>query len=755
MTNDTKQAEEMGSEAVTGAEGVLLLPNTLIRDNQSKSEYRVLYLADMGNNSSGYWIDTSGTSNIPRLFKKEEVMQGFLEGRYEPLVDTSLLGVVDEENLSTAQKRVRDEAFALIRDIITKEPDIYDVKKRTALLKEVENKTGAKSNNLYRYLGKFWRGGKHPNALLPDFQNCGGHRTVASTQKKRQGRPKRKGANGKILTEADYKKFEKAIHEYYEGASKTSLSQAYKDMLDFLYVRPKSEDDPSPVSLLPDEKPSFQQFRYWYKKTVDKVSSTKKKEGENKFETKHRGVTGKSETFLRGPGMVVQIDATIGDVYLVRKNSREQIIGRPVLFFIKDVYSRMVVGMNITLENASWNQALMAIKNAADDKVEFCRRYGVQITQDQWPCCHLPSSITGDNGEMGDKGVEDVIARLGITIENTPPYRGDLKGIIEKNFDLIHLKLQPITPGYVCKDAGTRGAQDYRKEACLDYETFVNIVIRIVIFYNNHHYMEYYEKTLAMREHGVLPIPLELWNYGMRYESGLMRVASKDSILRVLLPRDNADITKEGIRFKRLYYTCREAEEASWFAKARIEGVKTVPISYDPSGVEHIYIHAEDGHLITCSLLARSAGYSSVTPEDMDNWKEDDLNEKATYNQTEEQARAELSYKLKEVIEACQKEKATATEIKAALNRGSIKANRDAEKMELTGEKQALEEQDRLGIGAMAEEVGSDSQEEVNEVKAGETTSEEVRPDQEEEVNDAKARINKVINQLMHEEGLD
>ena len=744
MSNDeAEQARVTGHGFQLGEGKYHLLPNTLIHDSQDGAKYRILYIEDMDGRASGYWIDIAGKSNIPVLFREEDILEGLASGRYENLVDTSLLGSVDEATLSAAQKRVRDEAFDAIKDIVGSEPDIYDAKKRTGLLKKAEEKSGVKLNNLYRYLGKYWKGGKQRNALIPDFKNCGGHRTAASTQNTRQGRPKREGANGKILTEEDYQKFEKAIHTYYEKSSKTSLVQAYRDMIDFLYVRPKSKDDPSPVSLLPDEKPSLQQFRYWYKKNVDKVSSTKEKEGENKFALNHRAVTGKSETFLRGPGITVQIDATIGDVYLVRKNSREQIIGRPVLFFIKDVYSHMIVGMNITLDNASWNQALLAIKNTADDKVEFCRRYGVHITPEQWPCHHLPSSITGDNGEMGDKGVEEIIAKLGITIENTPPYRGDLKGIIEKNFDLIHLKLQPITPGYVCKDAGTRGAEDYRKKACLDYKTFVSIVIRIVLFYNNYHYMETYEKTLAMREHGVRPIPLELWNYGMRYESGLLRAVSREDILKVLLPHDKARVTEEGICFKQLYYTCREAEESFWFEQTRIEGVRTVLISYDPGSVDHIYIHAENGHLITCSLLARSAGYSTVTPEEMDGWKEDDANEKAAYNQTEEQARAELSHKLKETIDACLKEKASASEIKAALNRGSIQTNRDEEKREINGEKEALEEQERLGIGSIPSKDGPTHQVEGNDTN---DTN---------DANDAKAKIDKVIDAMMHEEGLD
>ena len=80
--------------------------------------------------------------------------------------------------------------------------------------------------------------------------------------------------------------------------------------------------------------------------------------------------------------------------------------------------SRETMGVHITLESPSWKQALMAIKNCAEDKVEFCKRFGVDITHEDWPVSCLPSVLVADNGELGGSGVEDIIAALGITVEN-------------------------------------------------------------------------------------------------------------------------------------------------------------------------------------------------------------------------------------------------------------------------------------------------------------------------------------------------
>ena len=61
------------------------------------------------------------------------------------------------------------------------------------------------------------------------------------------------------------------------------------------------------------------------------------------------------------------------------------------------------------------------------------------------------------------------ITELGVTIQNLPAYRPELKGQVEKFFDLIqseykkHLKGR----GVIEPDYRERGAHDYRKDACL------------------------------------------------------------------------------------------------------------------------------------------------------------------------------------------------------------------------------------------------------------------------------------------------
>jgi hypothetical protein len=67
---------------------------------------------------------------------------------------------------------------------------------------------------------------------------------------------------------------------------------------------------------------------------------------------------------------------------------------------VVDVYSRMIVGLSVSLEGPSWVGMMLALENACADKVEFCRELGLEIAEADWPCRHLPEAILGDRGEL-------------------------------------------------------------------------------------------------------------------------------------------------------------------------------------------------------------------------------------------------------------------------------------------------------------------------------------------------------------------
>ena len=114
------------------------------------------------------------------------------------------------------------------------------------------------------------------------------------------------------------------------------------------------------------------------------------------------------------------------------------------MYFVMDVSSRIVTGMYIGLEGPSWAGMMMALYNATTDKVDYCHQFGIEITEEQWPCHHVPAVLLGDRGELESHKADNLVTMLGIRVDNAPPYRGDLKPIIESHFKTINTQVKTV-----------------------------------------------------------------------------------------------------------------------------------------------------------------------------------------------------------------------------------------------------------------------------------------------------------------------
>lgn len=607
--------------------GHIIHANQVVRRKSDDQEFRVLWVS--GDALPSWWIALSKKGNTPQKFDPDAVESGIIDGTFE-LAPDLWYPKVSEESLNPKWKSRRDRAWTIIQGIVSKEPDVYDRNKRTVLLQETAGKYNVSFNNLYKYLGKYWKHGMVPNALLPDYGNVGKVRDVYKESSRKGGRPKREGAPGKKLTLEDVQHFSAGIRKYYLTGDRNSLKDSYEYMIrDWYSIK---ENGKEPEILPPDELPSFAQFSYWYNRNRDILKETRKRDGERAFSLNHRAITAKTEDTVYGPGAVSQIDSTIADIYLVSQTDRQMIVGRPTMYFVMDAASHIVTGMYITLKPASWESAAMAIRNGAQDKVSFCARYGINITEDEWPCHHLPQALVADRGEVESTKADVLANSLGIQIVNTPPYRGDLKGIIEQHFRLINLSIPNSTPGKVQPDFGKRGGKDYRLDAVLDLHQFTAIIIRCVLHYNNHHYMKEFTKTMQMRQLGVKPVPLELWNYGIRHLSGGLRTTNEAVVNYALLPRDTASITERGIYFRQMYYTCPEAEEGDWFALARTKGTEKISVSYDPNDMDVLYIRPDTAKdPLACHLVEHNRMYKGLDEAEVAKLMDADTAEAAAF----------------------------------------------------------------------------------------------------------------------------
>ena len=653
--------------------------NTVITDIINETERLVLWVSPDG--SYGYWFSLTNGTDIPLKFIMADVNASIVDGTCE--ADIFPIQLRPEETLSITDREYRDRRWNYIEEIVKREPEIYERSHRLKILQEVSTEKGTTVRNLYRLLGRYWRSGKNKNGLLPLYSNCGPkEKSKPETSEKNDAKAQKKDKGTKILTDADYSNFERIIRKYYLTREKRTLKSTYEKLLQDSYT---TKTNGGRLKLFaPSEMPTFRQFQYWLSKNGDIAATIKKRDGEKAFDLNSRAVLGKSDFGLMGPGAQFQVDATVGDVYLLSQFDTANIIGRPVLYFIIDTFSRMVVGMSVGLEGPSWNALAAAITNMAADKVEFCKQYGIEITESDWPCHHLPASLLGDRGELESKNADTLVNMFGIRIVNAPPYRADLKGIVEQHFRTINTNAVALLPGSVKPDFSKRGGHDYRLDSTLNIYQLTQIIIKCVLYYNNHHYMESFEKSEALMAAGVEAIPAKLWEWGVANYSGALREASAETVKFAVLPTANATVTERGIRFKGLFYASDRAKAEMWFEKARTKKSWLITVSYGTHDMTHIYIWDNDlKQYDACYLLDWNSKNAGKTLEEIVYEQQAERLEGKRLKAAATEAKVNLNADIDSIIAEAKKAKSTITPKSKSEQVSKIRENRAAERAKL------------------------------------------------------------------------
>ncbi len=711
-----------------------------VNDKGKSKVERIVWIDE--NYIVAFVFDINTNKGLPAPRRISEIEEAISEGLALKLKSDPWLTIVKEDNLSKKELKIRDRAWKLVADLVEQEPEIYDRKIRGSLVTNVIAQSEEKiiKKTIYNYLRKYWQRGKTKNALLPDYSNSGGKGKIRKyNQDVKRGRPRKykkvaEIGEGVNITEADRKVFRIAIAKFYNNRKGNFLTTAYELMLKEYYTDEIVLDERGArksILIPPGKRPTIVQFRYWYdrehKRDIKKTVSSRR--GSRAFALQHRAITGTSKQETIGPGSRYQIDATIADVYLVSKYNRNWIIGRPVVYIVIDVFSRMITGVYVGLEGPSWLGAMMALVNAATDKVKYCAEYGIEITEEQWLAHHIPDVVLTDRGtEFTGKSVDTSINNLGIKIEHTPPYRGDRKGIVERNFKTIHGKVKPFLPGYVDVDFMKRGGKDYRLDSKLDLYEFTQAIIYLILEHNNNHYLDDYQRDTEMIVDDVETIPNELWQWGISNRSGRLRTFPEDIVKLNLMPSGRATITAKGIKFKKLHYTCEKAKTEQWFERARSgtldKNQKYLDISYDPRKSEYIYIRSSDGKdYEKCSIIDFEDRYIGKNWSDIEYLLAHEQLQKQKYKGKETQTKVDLMAEFENIVEQATAS-TDAVRDNTVSNSKKVKGIRDNR----TFEKEKRREQEAFELSKNKSPSSVDSIEEKSEFKP-KTMSDNTLPD--------------------------
>ena len=359
----------------------------------------------------------------------------------------------EKEELSPDTLKIMHERYSLIAGVL---PFIEDDKARNEAISRSADLWGVSKQTIRHYLCKYLVY-QDENALAPK-------------------------ARKKTDLTKDQKHMRWALNKYYYTTRKNSLMTAYTMMLKERYCDGEGQ--------LKENYPTFYQFRYFYRKTRNLRKYYISRGGIKDYQQNHRPLTGDGvQEYAPMPGTGM-LDATVCDIYLV--NDAGALVGRPILTACVDACTGLCCGYAL-----GWDGGMSSVRNmllnVVSNKNAWCRKFGIEISDDDWPSKELPAVLVTDMGREYCSYLLEQITDLGVKIVNLPAYRPELKGPVEKFFDLVQglYKPQLKGKGVIAPDFQQRGAHDYRKDACLTLKQFEAIVLRCIVYYNSQQVMNY------------------------------------------------------------------------------------------------------------------------------------------------------------------------------------------------------------------------------------------------------------------------
>ncbi len=580
----------------------------------------------------------------------EDINNGFEEGAYTIIPNDDYV-ILFEENLNENRKEKLENSYNIVNMIDNLEniPFCFVRKYRGKFVKQAMDKYDVSEKCIYKYLRKYWQGGRTKDALFDKYNNCG--RCVDKTYTKKPGRKGVAGSMmgdniGIVIDENVKKVFQDGIDRYYRNNDKITLAKTFRNIKRDYYS-----------DKLWYEKPTIYQFYNWYKKSIDKDKMEKDRKGKKNYQNNVKPI--KSDTVYDGfnPGLRYQVDSTIFPIYLVNRIDRSLGIGRPILYISADCFSTKITGMHIGLEQDSWSGYASLLYNTIQPKENYCRYYGIEENIEELNVDGSPQIIMGDRGGFLTKNSDMLVKYLKISTEYAPTFEGQAKGTVEQKFNIIENMIKSDLPGIIMTKYRERGKKDYRKDAKLDLYEFTQIVIEAVLERNAMIMKDYpLEKELVWA--GVKPSANEIWNWGIKNKKGLLRKEPEDKLRFYLLRHENASITEKGIKFKNMLYTCKLAEEELWFS--RLNKNRKIEIAFDSNCMNEILIyHKSTNKYIQCKINRKMTSndiYIDRTLEEIESYdKLINFKEKSIYTDINDQLFAKGSEKRNKIVKEAAK----------------------------------------------------------------------------------------------------
>lgn len=360
------------------------------------------------------------------------------------------------------------------------------------------------------------------------------------------------------------------------------------------------------------EYPNNRQIRRVLEREISKLQRLLDKTTKGHFKRSMRGMTGKNWQGVAGPGHTWAIDSTIGDIYLRSSVNRAWIIGRPIVYIIVDVWSTAIVGFYVCLAGPSWDTAKVSLFSAVAPPELLGELWGYQPMLSLCPSPTMCATLMCDRGEYLSKAASITGAKLIPSLSYAPPYRPDLKGLVEVLHRIEKDRQFTFLPGAI--DARRKEFELRRfnpEDSVLTVRDYTQYLYTIFTEYN----------LTANRSHrldtniiaaGVFPSPAGLWRWGHEVGMGVRRDIPLTDLITNLLPSDHARVTRNGVMFAGSQYGSDIVDEQQWTAYARNFGGWDISTNHFPGSVSRIWVPNPSANGL---LDLKLSDYSTASPE--------------------------------------------------------------------------------------------------------------------------------------------
>lgn len=583
----------------------------------------------------------------------------------------------------------------IVVEHLSSQPDVlHSTRRLSTKIAEIAKDLDISERTVKRWALNWLKAGRNPAAAVEKFVRkkpviLGEVQSelparIGTTSLQRLGA--KRGARGRLheavfLAPAHevFEKIQSAYNQYIRRGRMT-WREAYNQLLINEYRVPPSNVQATPVGALLDpvilEKlrpPSWPQFRYRCRQ-LKKADIERSGNGDLP-----RGKRGSAQSNVFGPGFF-EIDATCMQVQLVSCLTKYDLVSRPTVYLIVDIFSGAITGYAISLENASWALAALALNNAFSDKGPVFERLGLPYKSSDWPCHQLPTVLRADRAEL-ISNMGQSFPSSGIRVEVTPSMTPEAKGSVEGK----HSELKRDRPGRFdlpgrYEKLRRRRRPDGKKDAALNIVEFERILVEMILDINGEPVSPDRIPLDAINEGSKVASRLGLYEWGVRSRPGFTRIKPPNFAFEHLLTKGTATLTSLGLKFKGAMFRCDQLQRGGYLQAASHKGIK-MEIVFNPIFAGEIYFYDEPSQSwIKADNTDQEVHRSKASFAEWEQWRKvrSAMRDQASLdNHVKRAARLE---NVNKIIESAKKEVQDLTTV-AKRSRGNIKTNKSREKL--------------------------------------------------------------------------